>query len=268
MTRALIAALAATVVVTAAAAEDRLRLATTTSTENSGLLAHLLPAFEAGCGCKVDVIAVGTGQALALGERGDVDLVMVHAPDLERAFVAAGHGVDRRTFMRNHFVLIGPPDDPSGVTGATSALDAMTRISRGSTRFISRGDESGTHHRERNLWAAAGVEPGGEWYLEAGRGMGGVLTMAGNMGAYTLSDMGTWLAFQADLPLELRYTGDPPLENPYSVIAVNPARYDWVKADLAADLTAWLCSEPGQTLIGGFQVDGQRLFEPLLLAAD
>jgi tungstate transport system substrate-binding protein len=265
MLRTLIATLLTTLcLASAASAEERLKLATTTSTENSGLLAHLLPAFEQQCGCKVDVIAVGTGQALKLGSRGDVDLVMVHAPDLERAFVDQGHGVGRRTFMRNHFVIVGPPADPARVRDADSALDAMTRISRGTIRFISRGDESGTHHREKQLWQAAGVKPAGEWYVEAGRGMGGVLTMAGNMEAYTLSDMGTFLSFSADLPLQALYTGDPPLENPYSVIAVDPERFDWVQADLAHQLIDWLCSEPGQALIGAYRIGDRPLFEPLI----
>jgi len=172
-------------------AAQRVKLATTTSTENSGLLAHLLPAFEAECDCKVDVIAVGTGQALRLGSGGDVDVVLVHAPDLEERFVADGFGVQRRTFMTNDFVIVGPPEDPAGIQGTSDVVAALLRIREANAAFVSRGDESGTHLKERALWAAAGMTPGGDGYLEVGRGMGAVLTMAGERGAYTLTDRGT-----------------------------------------------------------------------------
>ena len=253
---------------TAARAGERLRLATTTSTENSGLLGDLLPAFEATCDCRVDVIAVGTGQALALGRKGDVDAVLVHAPDLEQAFVAGGWGVDRRTFMQNDFVIVGPKADPAGVKGSSDGAAALVRIQESGASFVSRGDESGTHHRELSLWAAAGSEPAGSGYLAAGQGMGAVLLMAHEKQAYTLTDRGTWLARKADLELEVLVQGDARLLNPYSVMAVNPETFDWVKRDLARKLTDWLCSADGQRRIGAFRIAGEQLFTPLLAGGD
>ena len=244
------------------AGEIRLRLATTTSVENSGLLSRLLPAFEETCGCKVDVIPVGTGQALELGSTGDVDLVIVHAPDLEAAFVERGFGVDRRTFMVNDFVLVGPGSDPAGVRGGTDVAAAMVHIAGVEARFVSRGDQSGTHYREVQAWARAGVEPEGEWYLEAGQGMGAVLTMAANLPAYTLTDRGTFLARAETLGLEILVSDDPRMLNPYSVILVNPARFEWVHNDLADQLADWLCSEAGQQRIGAYEIAGKTLFRP------
>ncbi len=242
---------------------EHLRLATTTSTENSGLLAELLPAFEAHCGCKVDVIAVGTGQALKLGSGGDVDVVMVHAPELELEFVAEGHGVDRRTFMQNDFVIVGPSDDPAGLRQAKDVASALaTLVEQGGT-FISRGDQSGTHHRELGLWELAGLEPGGDRYLDAGQGMGAVLTMAGDKRAYTLTDRSTYLAYQRDVGLEVLVEGEPPLLNPYSVIAVNPETFPWVERELAGQLIDWLCSAEGQQAIGQFRVSDTQLFTPI-----
>ena len=242
---------------------EHLRLATTTSTENSGLLAELLPLFEAQCSCKVDVIAVGTGHALKLGSGGDVDLVMVHAPDLELAFVDEGSGVDRRTFMQNDFVIVGPPDDPAGLSGAANVATAMTQLVQSDATFVSRGDESGTHYRELGLWELAGIAPAGDHYLDAGQGMGAVLTMAGDKQAYTLTDRGTFLAYERDLGLVVLVEGDPPLLNPYSVIAVNPDKVPWVKRELAGQLTEWLCSTEGQGAIGEFRVSGTQLFTPI-----
>jgi tungstate transport system substrate-binding protein len=246
-------------------AQERLKLATTTSTENSGLLAELLPAFEQECGCSVDVIAVGTGQALALGERGDVDVVMVHAPALEQAFVAGGFGLRRHTFMQNDFVLVGPPADPARIQGASDAAAALKAVRASGASFVSRGDESGTHHRERGLWTSAGLEPDWDGYLAAGQGMGAVLVMASEKQGYTLTDRGTWLARKDKLDLEIVCEGDASLLNPYSVIAVNPARFDWLQKDLAADLVAWLQTKPAQERIGAFRVGGEQLFTPLLL---
>lgn len=248
-----------------AVAMERLRLATTTSTENSGLLAELLPRFEAGCDCKVDVIAAGTGQALELGKRGDVDLVMVHAPALEREWVGEGHGVDRRTFMQNDFVILGPAGDPAGIAGGREGAAALKALLESGATFVSRGDQSGTHHRERALWAAAGVEPAGDGYLEAGQGMGAVLVIADEKRGYTLSDRGTWLARKHRLELAVLVEGDPALLNPYSVIAVNPERHPHVNAELARRLMDWLCGADAQARIGAFRVEGEPLFEPLLL---
>lgn len=249
-----------------AAQPERLRLATTTSTDNSGLLAELLPAFEATCGCTVDVIAVGTGQALRLASRGDVDVVMVHAPALEEAFVAEGFGVERRTFMRNDFVIVGPASDPVGVRGVTRGAEALAKLAESDATFISRGDESGTHQRERLLWKAVGLKPVGDGYLSAGQGMGAVLTLAHEKQAYTLTDRGTWLARKEGLDLEVLVEGDPAMVNPYSVMLVNPARFDWVQVGLARQLIAWLCSDDGQRRIGAYRLGGEQLFEPLLLA--
>ncbi len=248
----------------ASAAPERLKLATTTSTDNSGLLAELLPAFEATCDCRVDVVAVGTGQALRLGEAGDVDAVLVHAPALEERFVEAGFGIERRTFMRNDFVIVGPPSDPAGLRGMTDGAQALKKLARSDAAFISRGDESGTHQREQALWVAAGLEPPATGYLSAGQGMGAVLTLAHEKQAYTLTDRGTWLARRDGLDLEVLVQGDPGLLNPYSVMAINPARFEWARVDLARALIAWLCSPDGQRRIGGFRVDGEQLFEPLL----
>ena len=249
-----------------AAATDRLRLATTTSTDNSGLLADLLPAFEASCGCTIDVIAVGTGQALKLGSRGDVDAVLVHAPALEEDFVASGFGIERRTFMQNDFVIVGPASDPAALRGLKDGGAALAKIADSNATFISRGDESGTHQREKELWKRAGLEPAWAGYLSAGQGMGAVLTLADEKQAHTLTDRGTWLARRAGLELQVLVEGDEALLNPYSVMAVNPARFGWVKADLARQLVAWLCSEAGQRRIGAFRVAQEQLFEPLLLS--
>jgi tungstate transport system substrate-binding protein len=201
-----------------AAAGGRLRLATTTSTENSGLLRHLLPAFEARCGCAVDVIAVGTGKALKLGERGDVDVVLVHARALEDRFVAEGHGVERRDVMYNDFVVVGPPADPAQVKEAAGAVEAFRRIARSGSAFVSRGDESGTHEKERGLWRAAAVVPDPRWHREAGQGMSEVLSMAAERGAYTLSDRASYAAHRSRTGLAILHQGDPALFNPYGVI--------------------------------------------------
>ncbi len=259
-------AVAALLVATGASAlpdeNPRLRLATTTSVENSGLLSQLLPHFEETCGCKVDVIPVGTGQALKLGSAGDVDVVIVHAPALEAEFVEMGYGVDRRTFMANDFVLVGPAADPAGIRGSTDVAAALVRIAEAQALFISRGDQSGTHYREMQTWGRAGVDPAGDWYLEAGQGMGAVLTMAGNMPGYTLTDRGTFLARSDKLGLEILAGDDPQMVNPYSVIPVNPARHEWVEREHAQELSDWLCGETGQALIGAYSVDGETLFRP------
>lgn len=239
-----------------------LRLATTTSTENSGLLKHLLPRFERDTGYKVHVISVGTGKALRMGRDGDVDVVLVHAPAAERQFVADGHGVDRRDVMYNDFIIAGPATDPAGVRGERDAAAALRRIAERGAVFVSRGDDSGTHKKERNLWQAAGVKPSGKWYLEAGQGMEQVLFMAGELGGYTLTDRGTWLAIRKKLPLQVSAEGDARLFNPYGIIAVNPARYPDVNYEGAKALIAWITSPAGQTLIADFKINGQPLFVP------
>ncbi len=262
----LVVALVATVIAllppAAEAAQKVLRLATTTSTQNSGLLERLLPPFTGESGIEVQVIAVGTGKALKMGRDGDVDLVMVHAPEAEEAFVAGGYGVDRRGFMENDFLLVGPPADPAGVAQAASATDAVRRIAGARARFVSRGDDSGTHKKELALWRQAGIRPTGDWYLEAGQGMGKVLQMASEMDAYTLTDRGTWLAHQARLELAPLYAGDPILANPYGVIAVNPERHPDAHYAEARRLIDWLCGERAQAIIGDYRVKGAPLFKP------
>ena len=202
-----------------------IRMATTTSTENSGLLDYLLPHFERASGIETHVIAVGTGKALRMGKDGDVDLILVHAKPAELAFVEAGYGVQRYGVMVNDFVLVGPKNDPANIRQAKNAADAMARIAAREERLISRGDDSGTHKRELSLWGSANIEPEGAWYMEAGQGMGKVLQIAGELDAYTLTDRGTWLAYQERSPLTVRFEGDTRLHNPYGIIAVNPKRY-------------------------------------------
>jgi len=239
---------------------EHLRLATTTSTENSGLLAELLPPFEKANDCHVDVIAVGTGKAIKLGETGDVDVVLVHARSKEDKFVAEGFGVDRRDVMYNDFVILGPVPDPAGIAGLKDASEAMKKIAAAKATFVSRGDDSGTHTREKQLWKAAGIVPSGDWYLEAGRGMGEVITMATERGGYTLSDRGTYLAYKTKTDLKILVEGDPGLFNPYGVIMVNPARHPHVKVDLAKKFIAYLTSPEGRKIITGFRVGGEQLF--------
>ncbi len=243
-------------------AESRLRLSTTTSTEESGLLAAILPRFEQRFGIRVEVIAVGSGKALKLAENGDVDAVLSHAPELERRFLEAGLGVNPRSVMENDFVLVGPPSDPAGVRNAATVAEAMGKIAAARAPFLSRGDESGTHQKEKALWRAAGIEPKGEWYLSAGLGMGEVLRMAQERRAYTLSDRGTFAAYRAKGDLAIVHEGDPALANPYTVIAVNPARHRHVHYVEAMILIAWLTSPEGQEQIGAFRVGGQALFRP------
>jgi len=240
----------------------RLRLATTTSTENSGLLAELLPPFEEANNVVIDVIAVGTGQALELGRNGDVDVVMVHAPSLEEQFVAEGYGVERVGFMYNDFVILGSPRDPAGIAGSNDVVDAFQQIAESASLFISRGDNSGTHTKEKNIWAEAGISPSGAWYREAGQGMGAVITLANNEEAYTLADRGTYLSYRGEIDLEVVVEGDPMLFNPYAVIAVDPERHPHVNDQLAQDFIDYLVSDEGQSIIGEYTVEGEVLFTP------
>ena len=247
------------------AATDDLILATTTSTYDSGLLDYLLPDFEQQYGVSVSVVAVGTGQAITLGEDGNADVLLVHARALEDAFMEAGHGVRREDVMYNDFVIVGPEDDPAGIKGMTNAADAMAKIASSESTFISRGDNSGTNVKELAIWADAGIEPAGDWYVSAGQGMGSVLTMADEQQAYTLSDRATYLARTLEgTDLVVLTEGDPILFNPYGVIAVNPDKGPHIKADLANDFIDWIISVPTQELISQFGVDefGQALFTP------
>ena len=238
------------------------KLATTTSTDNSGLLGVLLPPFTERYGVQVKVIAVGTGKAIKHGENGDVDVILVHAPAAEEAFVNAGFGVNRRGVMHNDFVIIGPAADPAGIKSTSDAARALQRIAAAGGFFISRGDESGTHKKEQQLWREAGVEPGGQWYLPAGQGMGAVLVMADEKQAHALTDRGTYLAYRSRLELSILVAGDPLLHNPYGVIAVNPGRHPHVNYVGAMMLVGWLTSPEGQRIIAGFQQEGEVLFHP------
>ncbi len=242
-----------------------LLLATTTSTRDSGLLEFLLPDFEKQYGVFVDVVAVGTGQAIKLGEDGNADVLLVHARALEDAFMAAGHGVLREDVMYNDFVLVGPAGDPAGIGGGGDAPAAFARIAESGAPFVSRGDDSGTHSKEKSIWAAAGIEPAGDWYISAGQGMGAVLTMADEQNAYTLSDRATYLARTlAGTELVILSESDPILFNPYGVIAVNPAKNAKINGALANQFIDWLISVPMQEKIGQFGVAefGAPLFTP------
>lgn len=242
---------------------QRLILATTTSTYDSGLLDYILPDFEATYKIEVDVISVGTGQAIALGESGDADVLLVHARAQEEAFVAAGHGLIRYDVMYNDFVIVGPPDDPAGIRGMTSAAQAFTAIASAGARFVSRGDDSGTHTKELAIWEAAGIAPEGDWYAAAGQGMGAVLTMSDELQAYTLADRATFAARQAEgLNLEILVEGDPILFNPYGVIPVNPAAHPNINAEVAQAFAHWITSLPTQALIASYQRSGLQLFVP------
>ncbi len=246
---------------TSAAARQRLVLATTTSTQDSGLLDVLVPAFEAAHPAySVEVIAVGTGEALRLGQQKDADVLFVHAPQEEAAFVAAGHGAERRDVCYNRFVIVGPADDPAGVKAAASASDALARIAKRRAPFVSRGDGSGTHTKERALWNAAGVEPSGAWYLVTGQGMGETLKIASEKQAYTLTDEATFLAMRDALDLAALFDDDAALRNQYGVVVVAGARNERG----ARDFAEWVCGSEGQALIGTFGVDrfGHPLFTP------
>ncbi len=245
-----------------AADSDRVRLSTTTSTENSGLLATLLPPFEELTGLTVDVIAAGTGQALRLGEAGDVDVTLVHARQLEDQFVADGYGVNRRGVMHNDFIIIGPSSDPAGIRGMKDSAAALRRIANRSVVFVSRGDNSGTHVKEQSLWDAANVNPSGRWYREAGQGMGPVITMSNDLRGYTLADRGTYLSMKNNVDLTILVEDDPRLFNPYGIIAVNPEMFPHVNYRGAMQFIAWMTSVEGQEIISNFKVDGELLFFP------
>ncbi len=239
-----------------------LKLATTTSTENSGLLDVLLPVFEKETGIKVDVIAVGTGKAIALGENGDVDIIMVHARAREDEFVDQEFGVDRHDLMHNDFVILGPENDPAEINALGNAAEAFKRISSSKSSFISRADDSGTNIKEKYLWQEAGISPSGTWYKEAGQGMGAVITMANDMDAYTLSDRGTYLSMRDNTDLVILSEGDRRLFNPYGIIAVNPEKHDGINFEDSEKLINFLTSKEGQRIIKNYKKNGQQLFYP------
>lgn len=242
-------------------AADVLRLATTTSTDNSGLLRAILPQFERQHGQRVQVIAVGSGKALKLAQNGDVDVVLVHNRRAEDAFVAAGYGVERRDVMYNDFVLLGPRSDPAGVRQSADVVDAFRRIADHQARFVSRGDDSGTDRMEKSYWQQLALRVSGRpWYVAAGLGMGEVLMMAGEMQAYTLSDRATHATYSARTGLEILFQGDRRMFNPYGVIAVNPRLHPQVNHAGARALIDWLSGPAGRAAIGAFRPHGEQLF--------
>lgn len=266
MRRALLPAILAAMVITslACSGENELILATTTSTQDSGLLDVLIPMFEDQYDYKVKTIAVGSGQALEMGARGEADVLLAHSPKAEEEFMAAGNGESREAVMHNDFVIVGPSDDAAGIMGLESAADALAMIAEAEAPFLSRGDESGTHSKELSLWSTMGIEPSGNWYQETGQGMGATLNVASEKEGYTLTDRGTFLAQRANLDLEVLVEGDPALFNNYHVIVVNPEKHDEVNVEAARDFASFILSAPIQETIRGFGVAefGEPLFVP------
>ena len=261
MIRHLAAFLAAMTLTTAALAED-IKLAVTTSFENSGLAEVLLPAIKAELDIDVRLLVVGTGQAIRLGQAGDVDAILVHSRAAEEAFVAEGYGTHRREIMYNDFVLIGPGDDPASIRSAKTAAEALQSIATTASAFVSRGDDSGTHKAELAIWAIGGLDPAtfGSWYRATGSGMGAALNTAAGLNAYILADRASWLNFGNKAALELLFSGDPALFNQYSYLPVDPARHPHVRNDLAQKLETWLTGPTARALIDGYQINGQTLF--------
>jgi len=251
----------------AQAGETTITLASTTSTQNSGLYDHILPMFEAETGIHVNVIAVGTGQALRIARNGDADVLIVHHRPSEDAFVADGYGVKRFDLMYNDFVIVGPTDDPANVRSEGSVEGAFRRIAEAKAPFVSRGDDSGTHKKERDIWENAGIGPHGDWYREIGSGMGAALNMVAVTDGYTLSDRGTWLSFGNRQNLDLLFSGVAGLRNPYSVIVVNDKNFPHVKTEAANTFVDWLLSDHGQEVIGAYRVKNQQLFCPFAKAS-
>jgi len=250
----------------AAAAQDKfIVVASTTSTEQSGLFGYLLPLFTQKTGIQVRVVALGTGQALDLARRGDADVAFVHARAAEEKFVADGEGVKRFPVMYNDFVLIGPKSDPANVAGGKDIVAALTKIEAAKAPFVSRGDRSGTHMAELDLWKASGIDlekAKGPWYRDTGQGMGPALNTASSMNAYVLADRGTWLAFKNRGDLDILVEGDKRLFNQYGVILVNPAKHPNVKKDMGQTFIDWLISPDGQAAIAGYKIGGEQLFFP------
>ena len=242
--------------------EGMLRLATTTSTVDSGLLSVIVPRFESFSGLKVALMSVGTGAAIVLGETGKADVLLVHSGEAEDRFVQSGFGKDRREVMYNDFILVGPPRDPAQVKSARGIKDALRRIVESGATFISRGDDSGTHEKEKALWRESGHDPSPRQYISAGQGMGEVLMTASNVRAYTLSDRATYSAYRTRLELDVVMQGDPMLFNPYGVIAVNPARNAQVNYKAAMRFIDWITGPEGRRVIAEFRVNGQQLFYP------
>ena len=256
---------------------EELTLATTTSTQDTGLLGEVNARFQRRFGIRVATVAKGTGAALRTARDGDADVVMVHARSLEDDFMRDGHGVNRRDLMFNDFVVVGPAADPAGIRGSGDAAAAFTAVAGagadGDATFVSRGDDSGTHTREKAIWEAADADPGGEWYVETGQGMGNTLTVADQQGGYTLSDRGTHLSMRSNLDLEILLQGpvrggDETLINPYGVVAVNPAVHPDVAYDAAMAYVGYVTSPAAQEIISNYTVDGEQLFYPEAVSAD
>jgi tungstate transport system substrate-binding protein len=249
----------------AVAQEPFITVASTTSTEESGLFGYLLPAFMKETGIQVRVVAVGTGQALKIGERGDCDVVFVHDRPAELAFLEQGFGIDRREVMYNDFILVGPNTDPAHVDGGKDIVAAFRKIAEAKAPFVARGDDSGTSKAEMRLWKEAGIDPktvGGSWYRDTGSGMGPTLNAAAEMDGYTLSDRGTWLSFKNKQNLKIVVEGDRRLLNQYGVMLVNPQKHPHVKRDLGEKFIDWLTSPDGQQTIAGYKINGAQLFFP------
>lgn len=249
----------------AAAQATTITVASTTSTEQSGLFKHLLPAFEKDTGIQVKVVAVGTGQALDIGRRGDADVVFVHDPAAEEKFMAEGAGVDHKRVMYNDFVIVGPKNDPAKIRGDRSVIDAMRKIAEAKAPFASRGDRSGTNAAELRYWKEAGIDVAaakGQWYKETGSGMGPTLNTAAGMNAYSLTDRGTWLSFKNRGDLEILVQGDERLFNQYGVMLVNPEKHPQVKKEAGTKFIDWLVSDKGQQTIADYKVNGEQLFFP------
>ncbi len=265
LTRALLIIVALQFPFSVNAQQRFITVASTTSTEQSGLFKHLLPVFEEKTGIQVRVVALGTGQALDMGRRGDADVVFVHAQPLEEKFVAEGYGVRRFAVMYNDFVLVGPKSDPAKVAGTKDIVSALRKIKAAEAPFVSRGDRSGTHFAELQLWKAAGVDIAkekGPWYRDTGSGMGPTLNTASAMNGYALSDRGTWLSFKNRGDLVIAVEGDKRLFNQYGVILVNPAKHRHVKKEMGQAFIDWLVSPEGQKAIAGYKIDGEQLFFP------
>jgi len=256
----------AMLVCTLAQAQTRfITVASTTSTEQSGLFKHLLPLFEKKAGFQVRVVALGTGQALDMGRRGDADVVFVHARPLEEKFVAEGFGVKRHEVMYNDFVLIGPKSDPARVVGGRDALEAFRKVRAMQASFVSRGDRSGTHFSELEIWKAAAIDIAkekGSWYRDTGQGMGPALNTAAGMNAYILADRGTWLSFKNRAELRIVLEGDPRLFNQYGIILVSPAKHPSVKREMGQAFIDWVTSPDGQAAIAAYKIGGEQLFFP------
>ncbi|MDP7517052.1 MAG: substrate-binding domain-containing protein [Arenicellales bacterium] len=247
------------------ASERFIVVASTTSTENSGLYSFVLPRFSEQTGIEVRVVAVGTGQALHIAQNGDADVLLVHHRPSEDQFISQGYGVTRYDLMYNDYILVGPRDDPASVLSAANVIGAVQRIATNKSLFISRGDDSGTHKKELELWNQSGIDTtkvGNGWYQETGRGMGGTLNMASALDAYTLSDRATWLKFGNKGRLDILFQSDPPLFNPYGIILVNPEKHPHIKTRDGQTFIEWMLSEAGQTLIANYRILGQQAFFP------